>query len=263
MKLDAKPIKEYSTEVIKNFYSKGEIYKDYTNKHSFRSGEQFVYNNFFIKKGSLLDVGCGGGRTTFLIHQNFNKIIGIDINETLIKSAYETKQNEKIPIDFFVGDAVNLSFCNNCFDNVLFSYNGIEGILFESDRFKCLNEIYRVLKKNGFFIFSTHSLFSWPYVGFHIKKLINLFTKMIPLTPNLFKEFDHLKLGDIFVKNAGFKMAWHITNPIMMIIYLKKAGFKLIYINNCERISRGLIKSSCFSIFGTQSVFYVTQKTDK
>jgi ubiquinone/menaquinone biosynthesis C-methylase UbiE len=255
---------EYSKEAVTDFYSYGKEYKVYTSNYSFREGEEYIYDNYFDKEKSLLDIGCGGGRTTFLIYNLFRETIGLDINERLIHFAQEKARTEDIPLNFIVGDATQLCFPDNEFDNILFSYNGIEGIPSRQARLMCLKEIYRVLKPNGVFIFTTHTLFSRVYLGFHIKKLINLITKHAPFIPTLYSEFTQLKLGDIFVSNRdNVKMAWHLTNPFHMMLKLRNTGFEIVYINNCERISKRKMKSTYTSFLGTHCVFYIVRKSKR
>lgn len=107
--------------------------------------------------GSILDVGCGAGRTTFgLYRMGYKNVTGIDISEKLVSYAkdYATKNN--IPIPIILGDAVQMPFGNGTFDFALFSYNGLTGIPTERRRLLIVNEIYRVLKKGAYFVFCAH-----------------------------------------------------------------------------------------------------------
>lgn len=254
----------YNQSSVANYYDTEKVYKSYTSEISFREGEEFIFNRYFYKDKSLLDIGCGGGRTTFLLSKFLysKKITGLDISKRLIHFAKEKAKNENILCDFIVGDATNLCIQDNSYENILFSYNGIEAIPSRCARFQCLKEIYRVLKPNGFFIFTTHTIFSSVYLGFHIKKIINIFTKHLPFIKILFSEFNQLKLGDIFISSGSEKIPWHLTNPFLMILRLKRAGFKIIYVNSCERITKNM-RPSFVSLFGTHSVFYAVMKKEE
>lgn len=260
-KINTKTDRAYSRETATKFFSDGDLYEVYTTNHSFRKGEEYIYNKYFHKNASLLDVGCGGGRTTLLIYKYFRNVVGLDINKKLIKFAKKQAESDGAATEFIIGDATNLSICDKQYDNILFSYNGIESIPSKKARNKCLKEIYRVLKPDGIFIFTTHTLFSFVYIGFHIKKILNIYSRMIPFIPILFREFNHLKLGDIFLSSGATNTVLHMTNPFRMISRLKKCGFKIIYVNSCERIARNL-SPSLSSLFGTHSVFYVAKKNN-
>jgi len=58
------------------------------------------------------------------------------------------KAREILPHSTFIaGDACALSFKNESFDCVLFSFNGIDYIFPESERLRALKEINRILKR--------------------------------------------------------------------------------------------------------------------
>jgi len=118
--------------------------------------EKSIINDMFIRNGLTLDVGCGTGRTTkYLIKKGF-QAIGIDYSEAMIN--YAKKKNKKIK--FIVLNACSMDFPDEYFDNILFSFNGIDYIYPYEKRIACLKEIYRVLKKGGVFALSTHNSFS-------------------------------------------------------------------------------------------------------
>ena len=61
-------------------------------------------------------------------------------------------------LNFLHGDASDMHmFDEASFDFIIFSFNGIDCMSHEK-RIKTLKEIYRILKKNGIFAFSSHNL---------------------------------------------------------------------------------------------------------
>jgi len=110
------------------------------------------YRDFYLGK-SILDIGCGAGRTSYYLRNFTKEYTGVDYSEAMI--AYCKRQYSELTFEHC--DARDLSrFSDNSFDFVLFSYNGIDYIS-NSDRLKVLNEIKRILKKDGIFMFSTHN----------------------------------------------------------------------------------------------------------
>ncbi|MCM8805081.1 MAG: class I SAM-dependent methyltransferase [Candidatus Omnitrophica bacterium] len=103
----------------------------------------------------VLDLGCGGGRTTVPLFKMDYKVVGINISKNLIKQL-----NKKFPmIDVHVGDAANLKFFKNrSFDIVLFSNNGLDCLYPKEKRIEALKEIYRVLKPRVFHFFILYIL---------------------------------------------------------------------------------------------------------
>ena len=106
----------------------------------------------------MLDIGIGCGRTTKFFIDKIKSYTGIDYSTEMIKQAQ--KKFSKNKNDLKVIDARNLyTIEGNTYDIVLFSFNGIDYVSHE-DRIKILNEIYRVTKKNGYFILSSHNIHS-------------------------------------------------------------------------------------------------------
>lgn len=98
----------------------------------------------------VLDVACGAGTTSFYIHNKYNcDISGIDISENLIKIANNGLSNTKLQdkIRFKVADALELPFPDSSFDTVIAQ----AFFILIDDKEKAINEIYRVLKPNGYF----------------------------------------------------------------------------------------------------------------
>lgn len=136
-----------------NIYSSPKTVATYTKAGLFPVEEVIIQKYFTESKAKLLDIGCGVGRTTLPLHEMGFNVVGIDISEAMIKKAQSVFPN----LDFRVGDACNLKFPNKSFDYVLFSFNGIDSIYPEEKRIKALEEISRVLKDSGNFVFSAHN----------------------------------------------------------------------------------------------------------
>ncbi|MFA6938899.1 MAG: methyltransferase domain-containing protein [Candidatus Paceibacterota bacterium] len=108
------------------------------------------------EKKTILDIGCGfGDLAEKLSKQNYKKLIGFDVSSELIKLANE----QHIPKTLFeVGDmGKKLKYQSSYFDIVCsglaIHYNKNINFLFK--------EVNRVLKKGGYFCFSTgHPIFN-------------------------------------------------------------------------------------------------------
>ena len=121
-------------------------------KATFKSLEPLL-SNF-----NMLDIGIGCGRTTKFFINKVKSYTGIDYSLEMIKQAQIKFPNNQD--DLKVVDARSLYFMqDNTYDLVLFSFNGIDNVSHD-DRIKILNEIYRVTKKNGCFIISSHNIYS-------------------------------------------------------------------------------------------------------
>lgn len=100
----------------------------------------------------LLEVGSGPGVFLDLLSKEFpsGKLHGVDISEDLVR--FSRKINGEI--NYQVGDACNLPCNSSTFDYVI-SQHVIEHI---EDTSNFLEEIKRVLKPGGYFIFCTPNL---------------------------------------------------------------------------------------------------------
>ena len=107
----------------------------------------------YIKNGAkVLDIGCGDGRILKLLATRTKNQIGIDHDINVVKHAI--KKIDDIPIKIIFGEGINLPFENESFDNVL-CLGTFANLDYE--RLKVLNEMKRVLKKDGLMIISSYS----------------------------------------------------------------------------------------------------------
>lgn len=101
--------------------------------------------------GKLLDIGCGTGELTGRIvrEHEFDVAVGIDFVGPVVE---EARRNFSF-IEFREGTIPFLEFPEKSFDVVVASE--VLYYLNEDDRLKSLEEIYRVLREGGLFLFSS------------------------------------------------------------------------------------------------------------
>ena len=146
-------------------YAKDKVLDYYDGLNDLFIGEKVLFEKLFpkIKDSKILDIGVGGGRTTKYLLPISLDYTGVDYVPQFIERVKRKYRSGT----FLVSDARDLKeFTDETFDFVLFSFNGIDVIPHE-DRLKVLREIYRVLKKGGIFMFSSHNRhyqhFNKPY----------------------------------------------------------------------------------------------------
>ena len=107
-----------------------------------------------LKGKSVLCVGCGTGEECeHLAKLGTKKVVGIDISRGLIEVAKQSYPG----LEFHVMDMEKINFSGNSFD---FVYSSLT-MHYVKDWIKTLHGIYKVLKKNGAFLFSTHHPVKW------------------------------------------------------------------------------------------------------
>jgi SAM-dependent methyltransferase len=101
---------------------------------------------------SVLEISCGTGRLTKHLRQYFSektRLVASDISPDMLEVA--KNQLNDSSIEFQVADAQQLPFPDCSFDMVLCQY----GLMFLTDKLKGFQEVFRVLKPGGQFIFAT------------------------------------------------------------------------------------------------------------
>jgi|TARA_B110000263_G_scaffold245142_1_gene254243 SAM-dependent methyltransferase len=183
-----------------------------------------ITNYLNIKKGKILDIGCGKGR-----HANyFNKlgfnVVGIDLSSNSINKA---KKNETHNLKFYKFDMRNVfkedSF--NIVTNLFTSFGYFDSSL---DEQKTINAMVKNLKKDGILIIDFMNV---------KKTIINLVAKESKEIDNIkfditrsFKDNYIVKNISIYDKkiNLKFQEKVHALTLIDFSKMLKKAGMSII-----------------------------------
>jgi len=187
----------------------------------------------------MLDIGVGAGRTTQHFAGLAKEYIGIDYSSTMIEACRKKFPQYRLE----VADARNLSIFDDAyFDFILFSFNGIDAVEHE-DRLKILGEIRRVIKKGGYFCFSTLNLNSRRRrrpITFYKNPLLTLFDVYNFLLNGNFSKNTRNKHEMIFLKYRDFLTRLYFVLPDEMLKQLETFGFsdtKVYDLNNGKSVS--------------------------
>jgi ubiquinone/menaquinone biosynthesis C-methylase UbiE len=184
-----------------------------------------------IEGKKLLDIGIGAGRTTRFLLEVSPDYTGIDYTRDCIDLA----QKKYPEANLIHGDARELSvFADQTFDFVLFSFNAIDYMIHD-DRIKCLKEIRRVLKPDGFFMFSTHNRdyeyfdkLPWQEPKFDLKHLKSCVYTLIHL-PRHFRMKKYETRTDRYAiindTAHGFSLLAYYISPAEQVKQLIENGF--------------------------------------
>tara|TARA_B100001093_G_scaffold190057_1_gene182624 strand:+ start:324 stop:1067 length:744 start_codon:yes stop_codon:yes gene_type:complete len=134
-------------------------------KAIFNSNEDFFkFLEINAINSEVLDFGCGiGSSLEKVVKFSPKKVTGIDISEVSILKAKNKVKESDSEIELLVGNCEQTKFNSNNFDIVYGT-----GILHHLDMSMCLDEIKRVLKPGGKFIF-IEPLGTNPLINFYRK----------------------------------------------------------------------------------------------
>jgi SAM-dependent methyltransferase len=136
-------------KAVRSFDFSAEIYdllykdKDYAQEVNFI--EQIFSS--FGKPSSVLEVGCGTGNYTTLLHQKGYEITGVDISEKMINFA-----KPKCDCSFHVGDICGFSLGKR-FDACIALFAVMGYVIENSDVVRALCNVRAHLKPGGLFVF--------------------------------------------------------------------------------------------------------------
>ena len=102
---------------------------------------------------SVLELASGTGRVTKHLRERLPasvKLVASDLSPDMLEIAKSKFTDGQAP-EWVIADMQNLPFESNTFDVVVCQY----GIMFPPDKQKVFDEVYRVLKPGGSFLFST------------------------------------------------------------------------------------------------------------
>jgi ubiquinone/menaquinone biosynthesis C-methylase UbiE len=103
-----------------------------------------------ICRKKILDLACGEGYNCRIMAKKGASVYGVDFSERMIDLAVQEEEKEKLGIMYSVLDAGNLHVLEKDAFDIVTCFMALQDIENYKD---AINEVYRVLKKGGHFIF--------------------------------------------------------------------------------------------------------------
>lgn len=141
-------------EINSRAYLAPEVARHYAALDYLTPCEQLLFRTHLKPGMTVLDLGVGGGRTTPYLSKVASSYVGVDRSAAMIQAC----RNKFPDLDFLLADASDLSvFPDASFDAIVFSFNGLDYVVPDEKRLRCLSECRRVLRPEGKLIFSCHN----------------------------------------------------------------------------------------------------------
>lgn len=143
----------------RQIYESEKVVRNYKKLHGLFPAEKKLYDIIKNTKNKqvMLDLGVGAGRTTNFFASNFNNYVGVDFSSVMIDVCRKKFTHLK-NVQFINADVASLpELSSDSFNFVLFSLNGIDYLKNLDERIILLSNIYKLLKEDGIFAFSTHN----------------------------------------------------------------------------------------------------------
>lgn len=193
----------------------------YTREEGLRPLEaELVDAAFPAPPATVLDLGCGAGRTTGDLARRGFQVTAIDLSRGLLAEARRRYPD----LDFREMDATRLDFPDASFDAAFFSYNGIDCIYPVAQRERCMAEVHRVLKPGGVFLLSSHNwlgaVFSGGYL--YLRGYANALRMLAQQRGNRL-----LREGFWLYRDEGGDQHLYSATPGNTVRQLQDAGFEV------------------------------------
>jgi ubiquinone/menaquinone biosynthesis C-methylase UbiE len=138
---------------------------------------------------NVLDLGCGAGRNCLFLAKEGLDVVSLDISGSALRITNAWRHKKRLMnMALAHGTMTNLPFGNGCFDAVI-SISVIHHAV-KKDIERIINEVYRILRKNGIFFTNAASIED-PRYGEGEEVEENTFRILEAFEENRFEELHH------------------------------------------------------------------------
>jgi ubiquinone/menaquinone biosynthesis C-methylase UbiE len=240
-------------ETVLSYFNSDPVVAHYeaaTEKVGLWKSEEKIFQQIFKLEDSLLELGCGVGRISFGLHElGYKHLLATDYAKNMIQRARALSKRMGYPVPFRVCDATGLEFEDAVFEGVIFGFNGLMQIPKESNRVQALKEIYRVLKKNGLFVFTTHLRSNAKYQAYwEEQKSLWAKGEQRELLDDFGDRYEPTDMGDVFI---------HVPEQESMEALVKAIGFQVEIV-----VPRSIIANEDANVreFSDDCAFWILRK---
>ena len=226
--------------------------------------EIYLIQKYLQPNLKTVEAGTNGGRILLRMQEmGFTNLAGFDYVPELIEQAIDRDPQRQI--DFQVQDAIGLSYPDNSFDQIIYLQQITCVIESAADRFKAIQEAYRILATGGTGLFSFLS-FESRSAGFIYASFLTYIRTLRKLRGDnrSIQNLPWLKLGGKFNPRSLVDRHpytyWYRVSEIYEI--LQSVGFEIVGIGTNPQISADDLKATDRQLLAEQisGMLYVVVK---
>lgn len=120
-----------------------------------------------VKKGRLLDAGCGSGKYSVPLRMRGFDVVGIDVSFNALHMLKDSSKAREIDIDILAANVFQLPFKTDSFD-LIWCYGVLQHIL-SKERECAIREFRRILRKEGILFIEVFGKDDMRYGGLEIE----------------------------------------------------------------------------------------------
>jgi SAM-dependent methyltransferase len=113
-----------------------------------------------VRGRRVLEIGCGGAQCSRWLRQQGAEAVAMDLSAGQLAQARKLARSTRVDVPLAQADAQRLPFADEAFDLACSAYGGIP---FVADSAAVMQEVARVLRPGGRWVFSTTHPFRWCF----------------------------------------------------------------------------------------------------
>lgn len=175
---------------------------------------EYIEEDLDVSGGRCLEIGCGIGRMTYWLARYFDKVIGVDVSDSMIEKArYYQDKFQLSNVDYRLTDGSRFEGIENDSIDFVFSYLVFRHIPRRDIIIQNLKEVFRVLKPAHMFL-----------IEFRLDKRLLMAGNRYKIIKNV-RKFGILKIPTVEWRRFNTFDGAQIQEKKMKII-LTKVGFR-------------------------------------